>query len=361
MSEPFPPQAAATSTVELRSTLEGALGRHFGVPCRITAFERRPSAYRTSFAIEELDVQLDDGTVLQIMFKDLSRHGLPDFVRRAKPDFLYDPRREIETYRTILAGSDLGTATCYGAVADDAANRYWLFLEKVPGVELYQVGEFSTWQAVARWLAGLHERFAPEAAAGDAPGDSIQGHAPSPLHSVPLLRYDADFFSLWLSRALLFARAAEPFEARQARQALDWLAGRYGQVVERLAALPVTFIHGEFYAANVLVQEQADALRVCPVDWEMAAIGPGLLDLAARTAGQWTEEEKAAMAEAYRAAMPPASHIATDPATFWAALDFCHLHVAVQWLGWAPEWSPPAQTAHNWLDEALRLAEKLGL
>ncbi len=42
-------------------------------------------------------------------------------------------------------------------------------------------------------------------------------------------------------------------------------------------------------------------------------------------------------------------------------LDYCHLHLAVLWLGWSAEWSPPQNHAHDWLAEALRLADKLGL
>ena len=44
-----------------------------------------------------------------------------------------------------------------------------------------------------------------------------------------------------------------------------------------------------------------------------------------------------------------------------AQLDWCSLHLAVQWLGWSDRWSPPRQHAHGWLDEATRLAEKLNL
>jgi hypothetical protein len=51
----------------------------------------------------------------------------------------------------------------------------------------------------------------------------------------------------------------------------------------------------------------------------------------------------------------------SGPEDFLVALDLCHLHLAVQWLGWSPRWTPPPEHTHNWLDEALRLAEKLGL
>ena len=36
-------------------------------------------------------------------------------------------------YRTCSRRARLGTATCYGAVVDPARDRYWLFLEQVPG------------------------------------------------------------------------------------------------------------------------------------------------------------------------------------------------------------------------------------
>jgi hypothetical protein len=49
------------------------------------------------------------------------------------------------------------------------------------------------------------------------------------------------------------------------------------------------------------------------------------------------------------------------PNEFFTALDYCRLHIAIQWLGWAPNWSPPVENAHDWLNEALHLAEKIAL
>ena len=41
------------------------------------------------------------------------------------------------------------------------------------------------------------------------------------------------------------------------------------------------------------------------------------------------------------------------------ALDDCRLHLAIRWLGWAADWSPPPENAHDWLKEAIALAEKM--
>ncbi len=54
--------------------------------------------------------------------------------------------------------------------------------------------------------------------------------------------------------------------------------------------------------------------------------------------------------------MPPARK-----EEFLTALDYCRLHLAVQWSGWSSGWSPPAEHVQDWLGEALSLAEKLGL
>jgi hypothetical protein len=347
MSQPLHSLVQMVSTAELRTVLEHALHHHFGKQCCITKLERQPSAYRTGFALEELNVHLDDGTTLELIVKDVNWQALLENARRAKPLFLYHPAREIETYRAILTPHRLNTATCYGAVVDHELGCYWLFIERVPGVRLANVGEFVIWQEACRWLAVMHTHFANE----------IEWLT----QVAPLLKYDGDFYMRWMDRALAFSRRASSAQSLTVRRSIEWLAERYGQVIEHLVALPVTFIHGEFYASNVLVQETPGGLRVCPVDWEMAAVGPGLFDLAALTAGTWSEEEKAALALAYQAALMSDGKWPSTPGAIMTALDYCQLHLAVQWLGWSTEWSPPPEQAQDWLREALRLAEKLEL
>jgi hypothetical protein len=344
MTRPDVAVATSPSTHEIRVELERLLGEHGGDSCHIASITRRPSAYRTSFALEELDVILHDGTMLQLIRKDTSQRGLTERARRAKPAFLGDPRREIETYQGILMPSGLSTPTCYGAVADRTADRSWLFLERVPGVELYQVGDRSVWEDAARWLAEFHARFADAGARSAA-----QSRA-------PLLVYDRAYYRLWPARALEFAQGWPV----GARQRITWLAERYEPVIDRLVALPLAVIHGEFYASNVLVQEADGGARVCPVDWEMTAIGPGLIDLAAFVAGRWTAAERQRFAVAYYEALPP-PRIWPTVDVLLGDLAFCRLHLAVQWLGWAEDWIPPREHAQDWLAEAMSLAEELRL
>lgn len=338
---------SAVSTGDLRPRLEDALSRHFGARRSIARLERRPAARGSSYALEELDLSLADGTRLRLVFKDLSRRSMLRDGQRAKPVFLYDPLREIRVYHRLLASRSLGTATCYGTVVEPARERYWLFLERVEGVELYEIGDLTTWQEAATWLAGLHSCFPP----GPRLADLAQA-----VHLVP---YGSDFYRLWLERARAFLTRAPVYLAGPERRRLERLILNYPRVVERLAELPVAVIHGEFYASNVLVRAGPGERRICPVDWEMAALGPGLIDLAALAAGGWTEDQRRALAQAYYTELAPGKWSGIE--SLLDALDYCRLHLAVQWLGWSGVWSPPPQQAHNWLADALLLAEKLGL
>jgi hypothetical protein len=335
------------STFELRTALESELTAFFARPVRIAELRRSASAYRSSFALEDLVVVLEDGAQLALVFKDLDPKALSDEGRRAKPGFLHNPRRELEAYRLILPARPLEAATLYGAVVEPRQGRYWLFLQKVPGVELYQCG-FDTWRELARWLARFHDAYADD--------DALQARLKEAL------RYDGNYYHTWLRRAQSFlAEAALPVATRQA---FARLAGGYDEVVARLLALPYTVIHGEFFASNVLAQETERGPRFCPIDWEMAALAPGLVDLAALVSGSWREEEKLELAMAYYEATTAQSVMPGWPASaeaFLAALDCCRLHLAIQWLGWSNDWSPPAEHAQDWLAEALWLAERLEL
>jgi thiamine kinase-like enzyme len=314
------------SSDELRVVLEHLTGSE------IADLERVPSPYRTSFPLERLDVGFRDGRRRLVMFKDLGRDALTNGAKAAKPLFLHDPRREIDAYQ-LLRDTGLEAPECLGFVAEPANGRFWLFLEKVSGVELYQVGELETWQEAARWLARLHAHFAGRN---------------RPL-SESFVRYDDAFFRLWPPRA-----------AAQADVQLGRIAARYDRVAGRLTALPTTFVHGEFYASNVLVSRRAEGLRVAPVDWEMAGLGPGLLDVAALSTG-WAEAERLVLARSYVAEL--AEHGAAVPPEpdLIASLDACRLHLALQWLGWSEGWTPPPEHAHDWLAEARDAAERLGL
>jgi hypothetical protein len=313
---------------ELRVGLERALSSP------ILSLSRRASRYRTSFPLEELDVILEDGGELRLVFKDLGWEALEPAARVAKPEFLHDPLREPAVYASLLEPRGIGPRY-HGATIEPAAGRYWLFVERVEGRELYQAGDLDTWRAVGRWLGEAHVAFAGECEEG--------------VRRARLVDYDGAYYRRWLERARSFV----PRPGRGA-DALDWLAARYDGVVASLLELPKTVIHGELYASNVIVVESPGGPRVVPVDWEMAGWAPGIVDLAALVSGGWDSDEREAIVAAYAAG--------GGTAVPGRELALARLHLAVQWLGWAPpEWAPPEGQRHDWLADALTLAEELEL
>jgi hypothetical protein len=328
------------STAELRSTLERVLSEALDTPVRVSELKRRPSPYRTSFALDEVDATLDRDERLELMLKDLGWKGLTAAGRSAKPAFLYDPLREITVYRRLLGPADLGAPRYYGSLVDPEHDRYWLFMERVLGRELYQVGELELWEQAARWLAVMHSRFAADV-------EHLTEEA-------RLVRHNRGYYRTWIDRAVLFAGGSRA-PSREHR-GLAWLATRYDDVVERLLALPATVIHGEFYASNVLLTTDG---RVAPVDWELAGAGPGLIDLAALTTG-WDVPDRGALERAYEHEVRASGALQVLPGDQGETLDLCRLHLAVRWLGWAPsDWSPPKEHRRDWLGEAMGLAERL--
>lgn len=334
----LPPESVATD--ELAALLEDGFAKRGQHSYRIARLERRPFAYQSSFPLEELIVTLTDGTHLSLLFKTLTWDALPTSVQCAKPRFLYDPLREIEVYRQILDADHLGTPVCYGVICDENSGRYGVVLETVSGDQLHEIGELAIWEEAARWLGRLHAYGAGQAGATDGT-------------ATHLLCHDGPYYRRWMQRARDFVALRSAAE----RSRLESLATRHERVVEWLLALPRSFIHGEYYAANVLIRQGSG--RVCPVDWEMGAIGPSLMDLAALVAGSWNDSERMAMILAYHAACVASGKGSLPLSEMLVSLDVCRLQLAVQWLGWAPDWLPPPPQRHDWLSDALNLADKL--
>jgi hypothetical protein len=325
---------AIPTDAELFDALQGVLEEEGSAPLR--KVRRRQSEYRTSFPLEELEVELDGGAGLRLAFKRLEWGGLDEAARLAKPRFLHDPRREPAVYASLLEPAGIGSPRYHGAIVEPQRERCWLFVEWVDGRELYQVGERELWEATARWLGRLHAKFGMDLERCMAAGR--------------LVDHDAAFYRRWMTRAREFARA--PTRSADYAAAVEWLGKKHEPVVEALLALPRTVIHGEFYASNVLVATDTAAPRIAPVDWELAAVGPGATDLAALVSGAWSGEDRAAIVSAYGAA----EHVSPGK------LELARLQLAIQWLGWAPaEWVPPDGQRQDWLGEALELAEGLGL
>jgi hypothetical protein len=322
---------------DLRSALEAALGTSIGGR-RIRRVDWRPCPDQSSFVIDEVDVELDDGSSLALIAKATSWDLLEHEATLAKPRFLHDANRELTAYESILSTLDVATPRYYGSVMCGPRDRR-LLLERSTGVQLWQLDKSGAWHAAARWLARMHSR----AGAALVQANGAARH---------LLRYDEAFYRRWMHRAVAFAG--------HDASALTALVDRHDRVVTWLLEQPVGFLHGEFYSANILVEtDAAGTFVVRPIDWEMAAIGPPLVDLASLLSGQWTDAERADVVRTYFQSLEGVTP--GDPEHELRALDYCLIHLAVQNLGWSDQWTAPPKRAHDWLGEALRLCAKWNL
>ena len=251
--------AAGVATEELRDALEQR-SPDSGDARRIDRLEASP--VRLPDQLRARGARRRSSTTarkLRLMFKDLGASALSERARAAKPEFLYDPLREIEAYRsTSGAGGPRHPRLLRCGRRPGARTLLALHRERR---RASRSGRSASWRhgrrrplarRAARPLRRRATCTAPSTCCATTPtstGSGCAGRSTSPTLG-----------------------AQQP---GRARRTIEWLAERYEPVVERLAALPVTFIHGEFYASNVLVASgQRD--RVCPIDWELAAIGPGL-------------------------------------------------------------------------------------
>lgn len=318
----------------LDQALAGRLGDLLGSP--VDAVRVTRSAYSTSAPIDDLDVTFTDGAHLSLVRKDLAWSALLPSARSVKPQFLHDPAREISAYRDVLPTASPGPATSFGSIDEPDDGRQWLFLERLTGVRLCEIGDLEPWRATARWIAEFHRGF--EAAVEDVV-----------RRGTPLLRHGRQWLGRWIDRAVC-AGSSDTSGLRFLRDRIDALADRLGE-------MSVTIVHGELYASNVIVEATSPlGHRVSPIDWEMIAVAPGLVDLAALTAGSWPLAARSAIEAAYCDALGRTA----DP-SFAAELDACRLALCIQWLGWMPGWRAPDEHRHDWCGQAVALAEELNL
>jgi hypothetical protein len=340
------PEQIPTGIDEVGQELERLLATHFGATRRIRRLRRRRSRYSSSCPILNLELEFDNAEHLSLALKDLTPSSLLEEARKVRPTFLYDPLREIEMYRSVLEPKRFGTAICYGAIVQENTGPYWLFLERVVGPLLWQVGDFEQWKNAARWLARFHTHFSTRAKQQLLAG---------------VVLHDQAHYMQWIERAGRFARQTKSARSRRFTIGIERVAKGYSRVVKYLLELPQTLIHGEFYPSNVIVRRPKTEMQICPIDWEVAGLGPRLIDLGALVSGAWEDDARKSLVTAYRDELACRTGCAPSMPELLESVDYCQLYLSVQWLGWAADWSPPGNHEQDWLCEAIRLSERLGL
>ena len=305
----------------LRDCLEGVVAARFGRPAReITAVERERSKYSSFYASDVITVRLGSGDEVRVFLKDFGSYHHP------KDSMVERRERVIAVYRDLLAGAGLDTAEYFGSVSDPAEGRFWLLLEYVQGVPVRHLG-FERWVAPAHWLGRMYGYF---------------GRRPELWRDNPVLAlHDASFFEDTAGQAL---RSVTDYSAELA-QRLAPIVGRYDKAVAVMTAQPQTLVHGTFRPAQIITDDPRQPPRICPVDFEKAAVGASLYDLTFFVDG-FDPPRLRRLFEAYREGAAQGGVDVPDDAEMTHVVDCFRLHRVMNWLA--------VSLARGYTDEVIR-------
>jgi Phosphotransferase enzyme family len=327
-------QSAETAQDEarLRRTVERLLTRAAGRRVRVSGVRRRPCPFATLFPAEVLSVALAGGGEVSLFVK----HPGPEAA--ANPD-KQRRDREVRCYEDLLSGADLPVARYYGSAWNETSGRREVYLEYIDDWDLkYQPLEH--WFTAARRLAALHAHFA--ARAGEL------------LACGFLLRLDAAYLQAWADRALATLRDLYP----ELADGLGPVAKASGRVADVFDSQPLTLVHNDLSPKNVLADRSKCPARICFVDWELAGVGCGLLDLVHLKYGLGPEDDRA-MCDAYRAELAGTGLLPVNPREWGALLAACEVHKTVYRLACCRPWGLPADRIAGWVTEARELLSRI--
>jgi hypothetical protein len=275
-----------TSTIDrpgLRQAIEKIVEREAKGGSAIRAITTQLSPYSSSFRIDEIVAEFDSDATVRFLLKDLSWHTMLDGGQRVRNAHGHDPAREIATYRRLLPSAPAGPPRCLAAVSDHETAIHWLFLEWVDGLQLRHIGERSVWESVATWVGRYHTALSRRAGIATAV-------------AVRLPRWNADHYRWTLARV---HEHVSKRGNRLQRQSMAVVDRHHDWMTHQLLNSLDTVMHGQMYPANVVVDVATPRPRICVLDWETAAVGPGVVDVAALIEGRWSEEDRLALIEAY--------------------------------------------------------------
>jgi hypothetical protein len=308
--------------------LEVIVGRRLGAP--VTAVRELPAPAATSYALRRLLLDLDDGRRLDVLVKDF------DVSRHPADVALSQGARERYVYETVLAGRGLGTPELHGVVWDEARGRHWLLLEFVQGKTLRQ-SPIEDWVAAAGWLGRLYGALGGRGAEFARPG--------------VLVDYDRAYFRGIAERALQAVGSRSGSLHRRLAAALEG----YGAMIERLCAGRATLVHGSYRRKNVLVDSSATPIRICPVDWELAAVGPQLHDLASMANEVDDRPTIERFCDAYAEGAGAFGLAVSWTDELFADLDRLRLHRVLRSLARSAQWAYPDSAVTILVEKAERI------
>jgi thiamine kinase-like enzyme len=319
-------------------TLEEGLARLRGRCVRIRALHRDTSSRSSSYRTERLHVITDDDRALmRIYFKDLNpAHQVTQSwaLRRAdrRPSNL-----EIQMYQSVLSSERFGTPQFYGSRWEPEHGRCWLFVEDVGPHWLQAKFNFAASVDACRWAARFH------ASTRDLPA--------SQTTFLPV--YDDGHYRRTAERVSQMLPRLAAAECELVRRGLAYFTER----IRYLSMLPRSVIHGQFFPANVMFRPPPATHRVAVIDWETAALGPGVFDLASISSGT-TRERRLALWRAYADQYQTDTGQEIEWEHFQRECLAGSVFHALEWLVWWAQHPEPSKRLAKFLRELDALLEQ---
>jgi hypothetical protein len=260
----------------LGQNIQRIVADKFGRGSAIVGFERQRSPYIGSYDSEVVAVHLSTGDQFRLFLKDYRNS------QKSKDEPQRRRERELRVYRDLLSQTELGTPQYYGSAWDDSEGRFWILLEFVDGV-IIKDHDVEYGMLAADWLGRMQGFF-------------VQ-HQDMLISCDFLIPQDAEFFR---SKAKLASCNVGWISSAPARR-LSEIINSYEQVIAVLETQPRTLVHGGYIPWHILLDFKHNPARVCAVDWESAAFGPTLYDLAYFTDGM-EPQARGRILDAYRRA-----------------------------------------------------------
>jgi len=246
--------------------------------------------------------------------------------------------RELQMYQAILSRLQrLGTPRLYAVRWEPERGIYWLFLEDTGTSRLRECRNFARWIPAAQWAARFHA--------------ACRSLAHSLTSFLPV--YNEKHYRRCAERVEQMLPGLELEDRRLIGQALEHYMGR----IEWLSALPRTVIHGQYFGRNIMLRRRNREQMIAVIDWETAALGPGLIDLVSFTSGKWTDEQRQTMWRAYFDQYEAETEVSRDWEDFCKELMELELYQALEWLAW---WRNRS-VSHNfgkWVTELKRITSE---
>ena len=325
MAKTWKAQKIDIDEARLRLTVEEVLQEALGRPVVVCTLNHEPSSFATLFPADILHIGLESGEKISLFLKHLGSEE-SDHPDKQCSD------REVRIYDELFRKDDLPIVKYYGSKWNDKTKRRELFLEYIDDWNLkYQ--ELAHWFTAARRLAHFQMYFANQA---EKLSDCEY-----------LLRFDDVYLCEWADMAL----SAVADQSLELATKLEYVVSNYDRIVELLTRQPLTLVHNDISPKNVIADRSSEPARICFIDWEMAGVGCGLMDLVHLKYGLDPLNDKK-MCEAYCAELTETGLLPSNQQDLRNLLAACELHKTLYRLAHSKIWELPIETVAQWVIEA---------